>query len=136
MWQAMAWKTWMEMPPRKMVRRGSHFRFSRKQRNRLRPSTRYCFFWLVERGWWMVRRSVTYAKHGETDGAECLEDDDDGEVDLETVDVVMVQIAVEPADEEIVENGKEDCRMSEGLDTMREGTHKQMKWHSRCRCRT
>ena len=40
-WHAMAWKTWIEMPPRKMVRSGSHLRFSRKQRKRFRPSTRY-----------------------------------------------------------------------------------------------
>ena len=36
------------------------------------------------------------AQDGEGDGPQTLEDDDDGEVDLETVDVV---VAVEPADE-------------------------------------
>jgi len=42
------------------------------------------------------------ADDGETDGAKGLEDDDDAEVDLEGVDVVLVEMAVEPANEEVV----------------------------------
>lgn len=40
MWQAMACDTWMEMPPRKIVSKGSQVRFSMKEPMRERPATR------------------------------------------------------------------------------------------------
>ena len=43
-----------------------------------------------------------------------MEDDDDGEIDLEAVDVVVVEVPVEPADEEVVGDG-EDPRTADGV---------------------
>ena len=40
----------------------------------------------------------TYAKDSQADGTQGLENNNDREIDLETVDVVVVEIAVEPAD--------------------------------------
>lgn len=54
------------------------------------------------------KRGTTYAKNSQADDTECLEDDDNGEIDLEAVDVVVVEVAVEPADEEVVEDCEED----------------------------
>ena len=47
-------------------------------------------------------RADTVAHRGEGDVAEAVEDDDDGEPDFPAVDVVLVEVAVEEADGEVV----------------------------------
>lgn len=55
-----------------------------------------------------VRGAV--AQHAQRDGAERLEHDHDAEVDPEAVRVVVVQIPVEPADQEVVEHCEQPRR--------------------------
>ena len=50
------------------------------------------------------------AQDGEGDVAADVEDGDDGEVDLEAVEVVVIEGTVEPAHEEIVHEGEEPGR--------------------------
>ena len=54
------------------------------------------------------------AQDGERDGAKGLEDNDNREVDLEAVGIVVVQVAVEPADQEVVGHG-EDPGAADGV---------------------
>ena len=53
---------------------------------------------------------VTVAQDRERQVADSREDDDDGEEDLERVDVIVVQEAVEPADSEVVEQRQDPGR--------------------------
>jgi hypothetical protein len=50
------------------------------------------------------------AHHRQRDVAQPVEDDDDGEPDLPAVDVVLVEVAVEPADGEVVGRGHDPGR--------------------------
>ena len=60
------------------------------------------------------RAGGAVAQHGQGDVAERGEDEDDAEEDLEAVDVVVVQVAVEPADDKIV-GQREDPGRRDGV---------------------
>lgn len=46
------------------------------------------------------------AENGQGHCTQSLEHDDNREVDLERVGVVVVEVAIEPADEEVIEGGE------------------------------
>ena len=54
--------------------------------------------------------AVAEAEHGQRDVAEPVEDDDDSEVDLKGVDVVVVEVAIEPAHGGIVDQRQDPGR--------------------------
>jgi hypothetical protein len=114
-WQRRAWETWREIPPRKTVRRRSHLKFSQTVRGCVSIDLR---IWLglgreltgsKER---TLRETV--AENSERDVAHRAEDDDEREVDFEGIEVVVIEVAIEPADEEVVNQG-EDPSCTNGI---------------------
>jgi hypothetical protein len=100
-WQRRAWETWREMPPKKTVRRSSHLKFSKTMTfvSVLQITSRHGMI-LTGSEQAFLRESIS--ENSQCDVAEGTEYDDEGEVDFERIQVVVIKIPVEPADQEVI----------------------------------